>query len=153
MVLAIGCLSAAAVALAATPRAGHWKGKSVGTPPQTLSFTVTSGGAGVIDFQPTFLVTCTKSGHPTQDVSIGTDTGTNIPVHNGSFSYFTKKATIHSGSHKYATATLSAHGTFKSAGKAGGTYSIKFTFNSSAPNHLGGYHCVSGTVQWNAHHT
>jgi hypothetical protein len=150
--LAASLWIAVATAIGA-PRAGDYKGTNSRGLPEPVTFRVSSTGKDVLDFQPTFAVSCTKKGLADQSIVITTDVGTNLPIHKSAFKLRSTHARIHNGSVVYAIATLSVKGSFPTKHTARGTYSVSFTFIHSAPSGFGGYHCTTGKVQWTATHS
>jgi hypothetical protein len=151
VVLGLALALTAAVALAA-PRPGSWKGTNDQVPAQPLTFQVSKGSQYVLNFQPAFIVTCTKKGRPKKTVGITSDAKTNIAIHHNAFQLRASRAKIHNGPSVYGSGTESIYGTFASKHSALGTYSLTFTFNKSAPKGLTGYHCRTGKVHWTAEH-
>jgi hypothetical protein len=141
-----------ATALAA-PKAGKWRGTNSQTPSYPLTFQVTKNRQGVLDFQPTFTVNCTKRNETPEKIKITTDTGTNIAIRGGTFKLRSDHARIHNGPALYAIGHETIAGTFFSKTSAAGSYSLNFTFNKSAPGGLAGFHCATGRVHWTASHT
>ncbi len=131
------------------PNGGRYSGP-ITTDGGTVAFHVANKGKSVLDFQPTFPVTCKKAGQPNQSVSITTDVGTDMAIHHNAFKLHTTKARIHNGSAVYALGTENISGTFVSKHSASGTYSLTFTFNSTAPKGLPGFHCATGKLHWSA---
>jgi hypothetical protein len=162
-------LGAAAAALAATPKSGNWKGTTSQTFPNTtitgscplhtpgpapVCFTVSSNRSIIVDFEPAFEGSCTKSGSPPMTSPVITsDAGRNIAIKSGKFHASAAHAVIHEGSLTLATATDQVTGKFTSAKAAKGTYSVTFTFNNGSAAQqagLAGYTCKTGTVSWTA---
>ncbi len=142
-------LLCAAVALAA-PKSGKYKGKSTGANSQPLRFQVSSGGKDLVDFSPTFEVTCTKRNSTDQTIIITTNGGARTAIKHNAFNGKFSGA-ISQGSKKLATAHGRFEGSFSDSKTASGTYSVQFTLNNAAHS-LKGYHCTTGTVHWNAKH-
>lgn len=151
----LGCalmVAMAAVALAA-PTAGKWRGSNDQVPSQPLTFEVSKGAKYVLNFQPSFVVKCTKRHKPKKTVGITSYSKTNIAIHSNAFTLKGSHTQIHNGPSVYGSGTESISGTFPHKRSAIGTYSLTFTFNKSAPKGLAGYHCTTGKVHWTAAHT
>ncbi len=146
-------LSVAVATAWAAPKAGKWRGTNSQTPSYPLTFEVTKNRKGVLDFQPTFTVNCTKRNETPEKIKITTDTGTNIAIRGGAFKLHSDHARIHNGPALYAIGHETIAGTFFSKTSAAGSYSLSFTFNKSAPSGLAGFHCATGRVRWTASHT
>lgn len=143
-------LAGAAVALAAA-RTGSYLGSAASLP---LVFGVSNDGKRMTNFEPTFIAKCTKRGSP--DLStpqIVTDAGRNVAINHGVFSARGVNGKVSNGPHHViATGTDMVSGRFVSSHTAKGTYSVRLTFNRSAPVPYPGYHCTTGTLKWTAKH-
>jgi hypothetical protein len=116
-----------------------------------LRFKVSARGLRILNFEPVFQGKCTKPGSSaTQSPLISTDAGRNIPITKGKFYAHATNGTLHAGSKTVGTARDQVHGKFKSRRRAAGTYTVTFTFNSSAPDGLAGFICKTGVVRWTA---
>lgn len=163
-------LIAATAALAASPKSGNWRGTTSQTFPNTtisgscplptpgaapVCFKISSDHKTIIDFQPAFDGSCTKSGSaPASSPVILTDAGRDVPISkSGKFHASTNRAVLHSGKATLGKASDQLQGKFTSKTKAAGTYSVTFTFNNSPQAQqagVAGYTCKTGTVSWTA---